>query len=406
MSALARAALLALALLAALVTAGSAVAQKGKQQDEVCPYCKNDPALMQRAGIVSHGPFDFGASDSAHAEVLAAGTDVKWIEGEHFRIGFGIVGNYKVKDTEKKKVRAELTRLAEALPAVDPKAVLLDPWLRTHLFAQRCEDIWKRVVELFQVDPASFPDGTKLWDMRVKYMGEGPYLGQKGKYEMLIVPNENALVSYLKNEFGLTTRKNQRWNVIKRDTLTVVINTQEGNLRDDLALHGHVGFNLSINLLDGYKHYSYDTPIWLREGLGHFIEREISPKHNTFDSSEGSVAEMTRKERWEPEVRKLIASGEAPRMAELVSMKDYADLTLERHYACWSMIDYIVKTNPKGFACLQDALHGRTNASGIADGANLLDVHREKFKECLGFANYQAFDAAWATWVQENYAGQ
>ena len=43
---------------------------------------------------------------------------------------------------------------------------------------------------------------------------------------------------------------------------------------------------------------------------------------------------------------------------------------------------------------------------GLADGSGLVDVHREKFKECLGFPTYQDFDAAWAAWVQANYASQ
>ena len=89
------------ALLALALGAGEVRAQKGKK-DDVCPYCGGDPERMKKAGLVSHGPFEFGASDVAHAEVLVAGTDVKWIESEHCRIGFGIVGNYKVKDEEKK----------------------------------------------------------------------------------------------------------------------------------------------------------------------------------------------------------------------------------------------------------------------------------------------------------------
>lgn len=375
----------------------------GQKSKDVCPYCGNDPALMAKAGIVSHGPFEFGETDTSKAETLIAGTGVKWIESKHFRIGFAL-GPCKVKEEDKKKIRAELERLAQVLPKVDNKASILDPWLRVHMFAQRSEDVWNRMLEVLQVEESAFPDGTKPWNTVGKYMGEGPYLGEKSKYEVLILPNEMALTNYLRNEFGVMTRLSQRWNIVRRDAMTVVINTQQGDLRDDLPLHGHVAFNLAINMLDGYKHYSYETPIWLREGLGHLIEREVSPKHNTFDSSEGSIAEISRKEKWQPEVRKIIAAGKAPRMAELINMKDYADLTLDKHYVCWSMVDFLVQTNPKGFACLNDALHGRTNKQGFADGSNLVDAHREKFKECLGFATYQEFDAAWAAWVDANYS--
>ncbi len=390
--------------LALLLLASAGFAQKSKDKKDLCPYCKNDPALMAKAGM-DHGPFDFGEKGIQSAELLLAAFDIKWIQTKHFRLGF-VLGPWKVKDEERKKIKAELERLAVALPKIDPKVQILDPWLRAHLFGQRCEDIYKRVSEILGVDDSMFPDGSKPWDMKGKYMGEGPFLGEKGKFEVLILPSESAVASYLKGEFGLGTKLTQRWNITRRDTLTLVVNTQQGQLREDWALHGHLGFNLAINLLDALKHYSYDTPIWIREGLGHFVEREISPKWNTFDSSEGSVGEISHKEKWEPEVRKLAVSGDAPRMAELISMKDYADLNLPRHYTTWSMVDFLMRTNPKGFACLNDALHGRVNAKGISDGSNLGDHHRESFKTCLGYASYQEFDEAWSAWVQANYAAQ
>ena len=60
-------------------------------------------------------------------------------------------------------------------------------------------------------------------------------------------------------------------------TLVVVTHIGQDGLREDHALHGHLAYNVAINLLDGFKHYSYETPTWLRVGLGHLIEREINP---------------------------------------------------------------------------------------------------------------------------------
>jgi glutaredoxin len=399
---------LALPFIAGNGLAGSGPAQSGQKVEKrpndptTCPYCKNDPDLLKAAGLVSHGGFEFGISDTGQVDGLLATCDIRWIESKHFQIGFAL-GPQKVKEEEKKKIRAELTRLQAVLPAVDPKVKVLDPWLRAHLYAQRSEEVWVRFQELMQVKDEDFPSGSTPWNRRGKYMGTGPYMGQKGKYEILIVPSEAASTSFLKGHFGLLIRMTQRWNVIERDTLILVAHTAQGNLREDQALHGHIAFNITVNLLDGYKHYSYDTPIWMREGLAHFVEREINPKFNTFDSSEGAVADMTNKEKWEPEVRKMIAAGEAVRMAELVAMKDYADLKLPHHFTTWSMIDYLVKTNPNGLACLNDRIHGIVNAQGIPDGGKLLDTHRAAFQECLGM-NYAEFDAAWTKWVMDNYA--
>jgi hypothetical protein len=185
----------------------------------------------------------------------------------------------------------------------------------------------------------------------------------------------------------------------------VTIHCAEEGLREDEGLHGHLGFNLAINLFDGYKHYSYDTPIWLREGLAHMVEREIGPRFNSFDSAEGGIAQTTRKEKWEPEVRKLVAGEKAPRMAELMSMKEYSDLTLDRHYATWSMVQYLVKAKPAEFQKFCGALKGRLNAQRIPDGSNLPEAHREYFKEHLGMS-YSEFDKSWSEWVLATYGAQ
>jgi hypothetical protein len=310
-----------------------------------------------------------------------------------------------VKQEEKEKIRGELARLQEVLPAVDPRQKILDPWLRAHLYAQRCEDIYKRVQEVLQVKDSDFPAPNTIWNRTGKYMGQGPYLGQNGKYEVLIVPTEANLTQYLQTQFGLLTKKTQRWNLPGMDTLSVTIHTSEDGLREDEGLHGHVGFNMAINLLDGYRHYSYDTPIWIREGFAHMIEREIETRFNSFDSAEGGIAQTSRKEKWEPEVRKLISTGKAPRMVELMTMKEYSDLTLDRHYATWSMVQYLVKTKPAEWAKFNEALHGITNASGIPDGSNMAEAHREAFKTHLGW-NYADFDKAWSEWVMLNYGAQ
>lgn len=366
-----------------------------------CEWCRGDPALLAQAGLVSHGPFPFGNEDSERVDKLLAVNDIRWIETRHFRIGFAL-GPHKVKQEEKNKIRAELERLSAVLPAVNPKEKVLDPWLRAHLYAQRCEEIWTRFLELMRVGEEDFPSAPRAWNRQGKYMGEGPYLGQREKYEVLIVPSEASHVTFLKQHFGLLIKQTQRWNILARDCLIVAMHTAEGGLREDQALHGHVAFNLAINLLDGYKHYSYETPIWIREGLAHYLEREISPDFNSFDSSEGAVAAKTSKSDWETEVVKLLAAGEAPRMAELVALKGYAELELPHHFTTWSLVDYLLRTNPEGFACLNDRLHGHVDEQGVPDGSNLEDLHRASFKECLGMG-YSEFDQAWAAWVAANY---
>ncbi|MEO6709855.1 MAG: hypothetical protein ABIP42_09750, partial [Planctomycetota bacterium] len=267
---------------------------------------------------------------------------------------------------------------------------------------QRCEEIYTRFEQLMQVKDSDFPTGTRQYDGRYKYMGEGPYLGQKGKFEVMLLPSEAAGTTFLREQFGVTTRLTQRWNVTSRDSLVLVAHTGAGLLKEDPSMHGHVAFNLAINMLDAYKHYSYDTPIWIREGLAHFMEREINPKFNSFDSSEGAVANMTNKEKWEPEVKKMIAANQQVSLAQLLTLKDYAGLTLNHHFTVWSMTDYLIRAKPNEYAAFNGKLHGRMNKQHMSDSSDMLDFHRKTFQECFGM-NYVEFQAAWEKWVEETY---
>lgn len=363
----------------------------------LCPYCDGDPGIMQRAGVVSHGGFGFGTSDTREIDRLLPDVEIRWIETEHFEIGLGI-GAERVGTAERRAVRAELERLQERLPEVEPKTRLLDPWLRLHLYAQRMEELYQLFLEILAVPQESFPSGEQPWVVGTPYFGEGPHLGQKGKYEILVLPNGGTQVAFLRSQFGLGTRLTQKWNAVDQDTLMVVTNLLENDLTNDTALHNHLVFNTAHNLLDGYKHYSYDTPFWLKEGVAHWAERRLNPDYNSFSYSEGGLAESVYTSDWDSDVKKLLQQGDAPRLAELVNLQTFAGFTTEDHLVSWSMVKFLIEEHPEAFACINARLHGRKDERGYADQSRLLDVQRDAFRDCLGMS-YARFDEAWKTWA-------
>ncbi len=394
--------LAALASLAPLATPPGAATPTAGPGEDRCPYCREDPALMAASGVVSHGPFEFGTGTTADVERILPTYSILWTETEHFQIGTAM-GECKLAGDERKPVRAELERLQLALPDVEPRARVLDPWVRAHLTAQRVEDLWDRFLEVVRVEESAFPAADARILVSQKYMGQGPYGGQKGKYELLILPSRSASRLYLTEQYGLPIERTQRWNVVARDTLTVTINTEEADLRRDRALHGHVVFNLTHLLLDGYKHYNYDTPLWYHEGLAHVLEREVSPEFNTFDGSEGALAVTSRKSDWLAETRKLARAGDLPRLAQLTRLREYGAFELEHHYATWSMLQFLLRRHPEELACFLDRMHGAVGPEAELTFDDMQDHHRESFQECLG-ASYAAFDAAWLEWLDSDDA--
>lgn len=369
-----------------------------RNHPENCPYTEGDQAALEAAGFVSWGGFEFGTTTTQEVDKLLPTSEIRWLETEHFEIGLGL-GHYKVPVDEKKRIRAELTELAKLLPEIKPKQKTLDPWLRLYMFGARLEAAYDRFQEIMQVTDDDFPKKGQRWVLggSKPYMGEGPYMGMNSKFEVLILPSETAHVDFLRSHYGLQIKKPQRYNTVDRGSLILSFPAVE-HTRVDTALHGAVVFNIAINLLDGFKFYAYDTPIWLREGLAHLMEREISPKYNSFDSSEGAVAQMTKKSDWTAETAKMVRSKKAPTLASLVGIRTYAELELPHHFATWSMTKFLVEEHPEKYAKLNGLLHGIKNESGMGDGTNMKDKHRDAFKEAVGMS-YREFDTAWQAWA-------
>jgi hypothetical protein len=286
--------------------------------------------------------------------------------------------------------------------AIDPRTRVLDPWIRAHLYAKRVEEHYAKIQDMLGVTDADFKDNREVWNQVSKYMGAGPYLGQRGKFEVFLLPSEGAHKTYLRDRLGLTTELSQRWNVIPRDTQTVIIHTEQGKLRVDESLHGHLVFNLTHNLLNGYKHYSYDMPVWMTEGAAHWYERQLNPKFNTFDGAEGAAPDMSSKSKWAPEAKKIVNGSDAPSFPSMIGKRTFADLDLDDHFVLWSVFDYLITVHPDFLKVYFDTLAGLKNAEGYDDYAALSDKQRAVFKDSLGMT-YGKFEAAWEAWVLETY---
>jgi hypothetical protein len=358
--------------------------------------------LMAAAGVVSLGGFEFGTTNTEAVDKLLPNATILWVETAHFQLGFAL-GEYKVQVKDKRKLTPELERLQAKLPTVGVNPKKLDTWLRALLFAQRLEELYARLQRLLQVTDADFPLGDKLWDMQGEYWGTGPYLGQKGKFELLLLAGEANSLRYLQETFGLVVRRSQRWNVIDRDTLIAVINDADEGLLKDPAMHCHVVYNMTINLIDGFKHYSFELPFWLRAGLAHLLEREVWPEFNTFDISEGGEEIETYESDWLKALRKAIAEGEQSSLARLSSKESYSDLTFHDHLTSWSMIQYLAYIHPDGLAKTVGRLAALVNEQGYPDGSDMPEHQRECFREFLGMS-YPLFDEAWKVWVASPHA--
>jgi hypothetical protein len=365
--------------------------------EDACPYCRNEPALLQAAGLVSHGPFPFAKDDSEKVRKLLAPVSLLFLESAHFRIGSSLEA-VNLSDEEETRVRAELAVLRKALPDVPARTRRVDPWLRLHLYALRAEACYEKFQGILGVRDEDFPAEREAGS---PYMGEGRYLGEKEKYEILLHATSAAHKAFLVAYTGTQVPDSERWHFQERHAIHLSIPCVVEHRREK-GLLPHLVHGLSHVLLAGYKHYSYEAPLWLDEGLAHWLERGIDPESNTFDADEGTAIPTLGESNWEAQTLRILARGKAEPLANLVRKKAFAEMDVDDHVVCWSKVDFLLRTRPKEFGALLGKVKGRLDAKGYADARDLAAAQREALRELLGWT-FADVDREWEAWARKTY---
>lgn len=380
------------------------------------PYTKNKPELLEKAGYVSFGPFKFGniadqAVQSSDIDASLEFVQILWIETKHFRIGTNLPAWPVPVDAETRaKVRGELEELATKLPNINTRVRTLDPWLRAHLTAHRMEKLYTQTQELWGVKDEDFPtDPTKVYATPgARYMGYGPYLGMKDKFQVLVFEKLGPFQAYMKKYLGRDSKHAQRWHFKESSSIMIVIATENEQFprKHDTALHCSLVFNVSQNLLDGFRYYNYDLPVWIREAYGHWNERRVSILYSDFDQNEGSIADMKNVSKWEVYCRGMVANTSkfAP-FADVFQWRDFGKITFNDHIAIWSRLDWLMSQGPEKWRAFLFAIKGRVDEKWAPDQTDLVGACREALQSAYGLSVLE-FDSKWIEWVKATYPSQ
>jgi hypothetical protein len=386
-----RAPLMALAVVAA---AAEPALLQHKGKPETCPWCKNDPELMAKAGIVSHGPIPIGLHGSAAIVEALPAAEWVFLETAHLRWASSL-GATTIELEDKKRVASELARLHALLPSVPLEPRKLDPFLRLHLFAMKGEEEYARFQKLLGVRDADFPEARAAGK---PFMGDGKYLGEKDKYEIVLHAQRATHTLFTKDLAGVQVTGALRYHSPTAHKILVSVPAEDPDLRKDKWLYPHVVHNLSHVFFCGYKHFSYDPPPWLDEGIACALEKEIEPASTTNEGEEGAMSDLKGPRDWSAAVRKLVAAGKARPLADLMHVKTLDALDLDARVTCWSMVRFLIDTQPEGFAKLLGTVKGQLDDKGYPSGKDLPDLTRRSLREVWSWTTV-AFDEAWKTWV-------
>lgn len=401
-----RSAALAAAALVALV-AGPLSAQEKKPGDEAFradPYTGNDPAALAAAGYLRYHPFPFaeGASTEGIEKVLGDFVEMLWVETPHFRIGSSLPEYLVGEPEERERIRGELERLAGKLPKVKPKERRLDPWLRLHLYAQRCEDLWLEFEARFGFAEVRFPSGPGQ-TVDGAYRGEGPHWGMREKFTVLLFEKESSY-GRIKQKYlqGVGGDSSARFLFPTSDSMLFAAHVQGGNLGSDTVLHCALAYNLAHNFVDATCHYSFAAPVWLHTGLAHHFARAISPKQNYFSEDKSYTPDEKDVWNWPPRVRARVKNGVWPRADELFAAAAAGDFRYTDHMMAWSRMDYLLRARPAAMGAYLLGVKARIAEGRAPTAEEIVAQHERAFTAAFGM-DPDGFDAAWTEWVLENY---
>jgi len=337
----------AAALLAAAPSAQDPAARSAPPPD---PYTRGEPAAMAAAGYVSFGPFPFGYRHGSGDVVALLGNEpLVWIETAHFRIGCALSPLRLRGDREwLDHVKAELKQLKTRLPTVKTNPRELDPWLRAHLIAQRCEALYAEVCEHLGVTDATFPSGPDQlgrFDAST-YEGAGPYLGLEHKFAVLLLQRTASLARYTRAYQGVETMEPKRhYDPGSAMTFAVAEETTNGLLKDDFALHTHLVYNLASNLYNGYRGYHHELPPWLLGGLAHWHARRVCPRFPAYERQAGDTDHETRDFwKWDERAQGLMRNKAFEPLTALLARTDLTQFGMEQHIQAWAFVDFLMAT--------------------------------------------------------------
>jgi hypothetical protein len=222
----------------------------------------------------------------------------------------------------------------------------------------------------------------------------------------------------MKNYLGSPRKTAQRWHFKETGSIliTLPLESTEFPLKHDTALHCALAFNVSINLLDGFRHYGYDLPVWIREGFGHWNCRRIDIKWPNFDQNEGAMADIKLVDKWDVLCRNLIQNNKVANFATVSAWRDYGDIKFNDHVACWSRVDWMLAqdtgsapatgTGPSTkWQKFLFAIKGRVDDKWAPDQTDLVGAVRDAMKDAYGVSPLNV-DAKWAEWVKATYPAQ
>ena len=388
------------------------VAAATGQATDACtdPYSEGDPVLLAKIGIEALAPFPW-ADDHGTLDIqreLGAGAEIRWAETRHFKIGIGLKDRpLPANQAERQDLLAEIGRLAEQLPKLKQRPKTVDSWLLVHLYAARLEALYADFAARsgWQIEAPQTPpggsDGRRSAERGA--VGAGPYLGQHGKFCLLIVEQRGDLARYLRRFAGRNTEEPAA-HFFKVSTSVAYVTTPDTRwdaLKTERGLYCNVVYGMARNFAASFRGFTFEIPAWVSEGIGHWYKRRVDANdYDCFSALDQSQIGLVSGIDWRRKTRTRVEAGTWAKAADLLvwRTKDTADF--DRHVMMWSRMDYLLSLGDERFArFLAELTNLPTTGIAFEEVCKQQLVALQKAYDM----DPAAFDVRWCEWVRKQY---
>ena len=371
-----------------------------KEEDEVAkalvdPFTGGDVAVLKAAGLCAYGPFAWADSKrTTDVDRVLGENRVLWLETKHFRLGSNLrsVG-WPEDGDERKFLIEELKALRKLLPKVPEKPKRFDPWLRLHLYAQRCEKAYHQFQQLVGHTDADFAAP-----------GAGPYLGMPDKLLVLLFQKQSDMVRYMDRFCGRKDDTSLRFWHEKSQQMSLTVNVEGFEGMTEFGLHGHVVHAMWHNLINGYNAFKYPMPLWLGEGIAHWYSRKLPSEFLNVQIKDDEAVAEDKQANWPLKVRRRAQhDGVCFPFQKMVEWVKWDEMGYHAHAQAWSRVDYLMQKDPAKLGLLLRKVKS-VPSDGTYEGqaAQIRSLALQLLQELYDL-DPAGFDLKWREWVLKTY---
>jgi hypothetical protein len=260
------------------------------------------------------------------------------ITSPNFKV-FSTLAGARIKHSDSRFAAADLIRLKEIFPdyQLGGQGSFVTAHQRAHLYQIRAERI--------------------LSHFRALTGNKHPFLGMGARFELCLFEKEKEFQRFVEKELVRNHSSKhpvQRKHMIGGDNYYVIATAASLFKGGDRELNNIIVHHTSHGIVNGHNDFLSEMWGWLEGGFAHYYERRESDKHNYFCLQGRDPPKEFVRGNWRRKIRHLVYRKKDSSLGLWCDKTHAQQLSGNEHAMAWSIVDWLVRTNPVRLAKLLD----------------------------------------------------